>query len=157
MTMFAERTSVEQVELGDDLAPRFDAQGLLPAIVIEAHSGMVLMLGYMNSEALERTLKTREAHFWSRSREALWRKGEHSGFTQKIEQILVDDDQDAVILRVTLAGPGSCHVGYRSCFYREIALDEPSTNAPVRLRKVEEDPVFDATQVYAGLPNPTRL
>jgi len=157
MTLFAARSSIEQVELGQELAPRFDADGLLPAIVIEAGSGTVLMLGFMNAEALEKTIATREAHFWSRSRAALWRKGEHSGFTQSVERILVDDDQDAIILHVRLAGPGSCHVGYRSCFYREIDLDSVNPDHVVRLRQIEKEPVFDAGAVYAGLPNPTRL
>ena len=115
------------------------------------------MLGFMNAEALEKTIATREAHFWSRSRAALWRKGEHSGFTQSVERILVDDDQDAIILHVRLAGPGSCHVGYRSCFYREIDLDSVNPDHVVRLRQIEKEPVFDAGAVYAGLPNPTRL
>ena len=112
MTMFAARTGVEQVELGHDLAPRFDAEGLMPAIVVNADDQMVLMLGYMNAEALERTLRRRQAHFWSRSRRALWRKGEHSGFRQRVDHVLVDDDQDALILMVTIDGPGSCHVGF---------------------------------------------
>lgn len=157
MTIFATRNTVEQVELGDDLAPRFDGEGLLPAIVIDADSDLVLMLGYMNADALERTLTTREAHFWSRSRGALWRKGEHSGFTQRVERILVDDDQDALVLFVTIDGPGSCHVGFRSCFYREIDLASPSGLGPVRLNRIESRAVFDAEAIYAGLPNPTKL
>ena len=107
---FASRRSVEQVELGNELAPRFDDENLLPAIVINTADNSVLMLGYMNAEALELTLTTKQAHFWSRSREALWRKGEHSGFNQSVDRVLIDDDQDAVILYVTIAGPGSCHV-----------------------------------------------
>lgn len=156
MSLFAPRTDVDQVELGSDLAPRFDAEGLLPAIVVEAGSGLILMLGYMNAQALERTILTREAHFWSRSRQALWRKGEHSGFNQTVERILVDDDQDAIILQVRIAGPGSCHVGYRSCFYRELVLPAGS-DRPVALRRIEDAPAFDAGSVYAGLDNPTRL
>ncbi|WP_299322328.1 phosphoribosyl-AMP cyclohydrolase [Parasphingopyxis sp.] len=154
---FADRTSVEQVELGDELAPRFDAEGLSPVIVINAADQSVLMLGYMNAEALEQTLLTREAHFWSRSRETLWRKGEHSGFTQAVERILIDDDQDALILFVRIEGPGSCHVGYKSCFYREIDLKSVGADAPVKLIHIEPERAFDADAVYAGLPNPTRL
>ncbi|WP_324742564.1 phosphoribosyl-AMP cyclohydrolase [Tsuneonella sp. CC-YZS046] len=153
--LFAERTSVEQVELGNELAPRFDAAGLLPAIVVDAASSQILMLGQMNPDALERTIVTRQAHFWSRSRQALWRKGEHSGFTQTVERMLVDDDQDAVILLVRVEGPGSCHVGFRSCFYREVDLD--SHMRPSRLLRTETEPAFDAAAVYAGLPNPTKL
>ena len=155
--LFAQRLSVEQVELGDELAPRFDAAGLLPAIVVDAASGQILMLGQMNAGALERTIATRQAHFWSRSRQALWRKGEHSGFTQTVERMLVDDDQDALILFVQVEGPGSCHVGFRSCFYREIDLDGPDRSRPARLHRIEAAPAFDAEAVYAGLPNPTKL
>jgi len=156
-SLFAQRLSVEQVELGDTLAPRFDATGLLPAIVVDVSNGHVLMLGQMNAEALERTIATRHAHFWSRSRQTLWRKGEHSGFTQTVERMLVDDDQDAVILFVRVDGPGSCHVGFRSCFYREIDLEIADRSQPARLRQLETAPAFDAKAVYAGLPNPTKL
>lgn len=162
MNLFAIRTGIEQVELGDELAPRFDSDGLLPAVVVDSETHAILMLGYMNAEALKRTILTREAHFWSRSRQALWRKGEHSGFTQQIERILVDDDQDAIIVHVQVNGPGSCHVGFRSCFYRELALpaskpvDAELAN-PVHLLRIEAAPAFDAEQVYSGLPNPTRI
>lgn len=156
-SFFAERRSIEQVELGDELAPRFDHDGLLPAIVVDAKSHQILMLGYMNAEALARTLHSREAHFWSRSRQAIWRKGEHSGFTQTVERILVDDDQDALVLHVRVNGPGSCHVGFRSCFYREIDMDTVKGADPVRVRQIETDLAFDAAAIYAGLPNPTRI
>ena len=154
---FASRRSVEQVELGNELAPRFDDENLLPAIVINTADNSVLMLGYMNAEALELTLTTKQAHFWSRSREALWRKGEHSGFNQSVDRVLIDDDQDAVILYVTIAGPGSCHVGFKSCFYREIDLGAVSTNEPGKLLAIESHRAFDADSVYCGLPNPTKL
>jgi phosphoribosyl-AMP cyclohydrolase len=155
--LFAERRSVEQVELGEYLAPRFDAAGLLPAIVVDTRTGQILMLGQMNAEAVEKTIMTREAHFWSRSRAALWRKGEHSGFIQPVERMLIDDDQDAVILFVQVEGPGCCHVGFRSCFYREIDLQTDNASRPARLLRIEAEPAFDAAEVYAGLPNPTRL
>ena len=154
---FASRRSVEQVELGNELAPRFDDENLLPAIVINTADNSVLMLGYMNAEALELTLTTKQAHFWSRSHEALWRKGEHSGFNQSVDRVLIDDDQDAVILYVTIAGPGSCHVGFKSCFYREIDLGAVSTNEPGKLLAIESHRAFDADSVYCGLPNPTKL
>lgn len=157
MSLFAPRLSVEQVEIGTELAPRFDADGLLPVIVIDIQTRDVLMLGYMNADALERTIQTREAHFWSRSRQALWRKGEHSGFTQQVEAILIDDDQDALVLHVRINGPGSCHVGFRSCFYREIENIGPQAVHPVVLRRLEGRPAFDAGQVYAGLSNPTQV
>ena len=156
-TLFDERTSVEQVELGDVLAPKFDAQGLLPAIVVNVADGGILMLGNMNAEALDLTIRTRQAHFWSRSRNALWRKGEHSGFTQTVERLLIDDDQDAVILFVRVDGPGSCHVGFQSCFYREIDLDAVDEDQHGKLHRIEQGYAFDASAVYAGLPNPTKL
>ncbi len=156
--MFAPRESVAQVEHGLALAPRFDPQGLIPAITVDSATGAVLMLGYMNAEALRLTIATREAHYWSRSRQALWRKGEHSGFCQRVDAILVDDDQDALVLKVRLDGPGSCHVGYRSCFYRAVDLDAADAGSgPVRLCQLEAQPAFDAAAVYAGLPNPTRV
>ena len=120
-TPFAARMSVEQVEEGLALAPKFDADGLLPCITTDANTGEVLMLGYMNGEALQRTIATGEAHYWSRSRQCLWRKGATSGLVQEVVEMRIDDDQDAVWLRVRVAGSGdSCHVGYRSCFYRSV-------------------------------------
>ena len=157
MSLCAPRLDVAQVELGSQLAPRFDAQGLLPVVVIDSATREVLMLGYMNAEALERTILTGEAHFWSRSRQALWRKGEHSGFTQQVATMLVDDDQDALVLHVRINGPGSCHVGFRSCFYRQVENIGPAASRPVELRQVEDRRAFDAEAVYAGLPNPTQI
>ncbi|WP_432815257.1 phosphoribosyl-AMP cyclohydrolase [Sphingorhabdus sp.] len=156
MIQFAQRDSVEQVELGLALAPKFDADGLLPAIVIDAANQQVLMLGYMNADALEKTISTRLAHFWSRSRQSLWRKGEHSGFAQRVDRMLIDDDQDAVILYVAVDGPGSCHVGFTSCFYRAVDLAGGETRS-VALAMIEDAPAFDAAAVYDGLANPTRL
>ena len=130
---------------------------LIPAIVINTADKSVLMLGYMNAEALELTLTIKQAHFWTRSSNTLWRKGEHSGFTQSVERVLIDDDQDAVILYVAILGPGSCHVGFKSCFYREIDLGAVSTNEPGKLLAIESHRAFDADSVYCGLPNPTKL
>ncbi len=149
---FGARVSVEQVEEGDVLAPKFDADGLLPVIVTDDADGEVLMHGYMNREALARTMKTGEAHYWSRSRNCLWRKGETSGLVQRVRRILIDDDQDAVWLRVEVEGGASCHVGYRSCFYREVPIA-----AAGRLRFTHDAKVFDPEVVYKGRPNPTRL
>lgn len=154
---FAERRSVEQVELGAELCPRFDASGLMPVIVQESTTRMILMLGYMNEAALRLTFETRQAHFWSRTRQAIWRKGEHSGFTQLVDALAVDDDQDALILKVRLEGPGSCHVGYYSCFYRDVDLDRAAQGRADCLTKTEPAPAFDAGKVYEGLPNPTLL
>ena len=125
--------------------------------MIDTADKSVLMLGYMNAEALELTLTTKQAHFWSRSRRALWRKGEHSGLTHSVERVLIDDDQVAAILYVSIAGPGSCHVGFKSCFYREIDLGAVSTSAPGKLLAIESHRAFDADSVYCGLPTPTKL
>ncbi len=154
---FAERTSVEQVEEGTDLAPRFDENGLLPVVTTDAASGDVLMLGYMNAEALSKTIETGEAHYWSRSRKTLWHKGATSGLVQKVVDIRIDDDQDAVWLKVDVAGSGaSCHVGYRSCFYRSIPTG--GTPSPdLKLHFQEESKTFDPAKVYGDAPNPTQL
>ena len=103
-------------------APRYDDQGLIPAIVTDAKDGSVVMLAYMNAEALRLTLETGEAHYWSRSRRALWRKGATSGDTQKVVDIRLDCDQDTLLLSVTMAGRGvACHTGRHSCFYRRVS------------------------------------
>ena len=156
-TSFAQRQSIEQVEESTDLAPKFDAQGLIPVVTTDASSGEVLMQGYMNAEALGRTIATREAHYYSRSRKVLWRKGATSGLVQHVQQLLIDDDQDCLWMKVDVAGSGaSCHVGYRSCFYREIPLGEAATPS-VALKFTEQDKTFDPLQVYGDAPNPTQL
>ncbi len=155
--VFAARTTVEQVEEGLALAPRFDADGLIPCITTDADTGEALMLGYMNSEALQRTIATGEAHYWSRSRRCLWRKGATSGLVQEVVEMRIDDDQDAVWLRVQVAGSGaSCHVGYRSCFYRSVELGGPP-GGPARLVFTESRKSFDPKTVYGDAPNPTQL
>jgi phosphoribosyl-AMP cyclohydrolase len=101
--------------------PRFDDKGLIPAIVTDARNGSVLMLAYMNAEALRLTRETGEAHFWSRSRKSLWRKGATSGEIQRVVDIATDCDQDTILLSVTLQGKGvACHTGRHSCFYRRL-------------------------------------
>lgn len=156
--MFGSRDSVEQVEEGDVLSPKFDEDGLLPVVTTDVHTGELLMLGYMNQEAFEKTVITGEAHYWSRSRKVLWHKGATSGLVQKIVEMRVDDDQDAVWLRVDVAGNGaSCHVGYRSCFYREVPLGKPSDSKPIKLTYKEYTKVFDPKEVYGDAPNPTQL
>ena len=154
---FDDRTSIEQVEEGFALAPKFDADGLIACVTTDAESGEVLMLGYMNQEALQRSIATGEAHYWSRSRQQLWHKGATSGLTQNIVEMRVDDDQDAIWLRVSVAGSGaSCHVGYRSCFYRSVELGATS-NAPAKLTFEEDQKTFDPMAVYGDVPNPTQL
>lgn len=156
---FATRKSIEQVEEGMELAPKFAENGTLPCVTQHAESGEILMLGYMNKDALRLTIDNGFAHYWSRSRQKLWVKGETSGMRQFVQQILIDDDQDCVILRVTLTAPteggneASCHVGYRTCFYREVLL----TDKGPQLQIVEGEKAFDPEKVYQGSENPTKL
>ena len=103
--------------------PKFGADGLIPAVATDAETGKLLMLAYMNAEALEKTIESGEAWYWSRSRQALWRKGATSGHTQRIVEIRIDCDQDAIELVVEQTGP-ACHTGRRSCFYRTVSKDE---------------------------------
>jgi phosphoribosyl-AMP cyclohydrolase len=154
---FAPRLTVEQVEEGRDLAPKFDASGLLPAVTTDFATGELLMMGYMNAEALQKTIATGEAHYFSRSRQVLWHKGATSGFVQKVRELRIDDDQDCVWLRVETSGGANCHVGYRSCFYRAIPTGADYTRAEDCLICKEETKVFDPQAVYGDAPNPTKL
>lgn len=149
---FALRSSIEFIEEGYALAPKFNADGLVTCVTSDAASGELLMVGYMNQEALQLTLQTSQAHYYSRSRKQLWLKGTTSGLTQEVVEMRIDDDQDAVWLRVKVAGCGaSCHVGYRSCFYRAVEIPVST------LRFVEATKTFDPRQVYGDAPNPTQL
>ena len=137
---------------------KFDDRGLVPAIAQDADTGEVLMLGYMNAEALGLTIKTGEAHYWSRSRKALWRKGATSGLTQSVVELRIDDDQDSVWLRVNVAGSGaSCHVGFRSCFYRAVPTKSEISPDQLVLEFTEQEKTFDPKTVYGDVPNPTVL
>ena len=160
-TLFGERRTVEQVEEGSDLAPKFDADGMIPAVTTDFASGELLMHAYMNAEALTRTIQTGEAHYFSRSRQAIWHKGATSGLVQKVVELLIDDDQDCVWLRVDVAGGASCHVGYRSCFYRKIPESSLRENAApgraIELEFTETEKIFDPEEVYPGVPTPTKL
>ncbi|SFQ61121.1 phosphoribosyl-AMP cyclohydrolase [Roseivivax halotolerans] len=152
---FASRTSVEQIEEGYELVPKFGPDGLMPCITSDASTGEVLMLGWMNTEALRLTIETGEAHYFSRARQVLWRKGATSGLVQNIVEARIDDDQDAIWLRVEVAGSGaSCHVGYRSCFYRAVPLGAKAGQPLVYL---EGDKTFDPGEVYGDVPNPTQI
>ncbi len=155
--VFSPRESVEQVEEGLLLAPKFGEDGLVPCVTTASSSGEVLMLGYMNSEALKETIRSGEAVYWSRSRSCLWRKGQTSGLRQKVVEIRIDDDQDAIWLRVEVAGSASCHVGYRSCFYRAVEVSGEHHDYKVGLRFVEDKKTFDPKEVYGDAPNPTKL
>ena len=122
-TPFAPRGDKTEIETGTTFSPKFDAQGLIPAVAVDVESGDILMLAYMNAEALKLTIETGQATYWSRSRNELWRKGATSGNTQEVQEILTDCDQDAIILKVKQTGP-ACHLGFRSCFYRRVTSTE---------------------------------
>ncbi|MDF1670664.1 MAG: phosphoribosyl-AMP cyclohydrolase [Roseovarius sp.] len=152
---FQSRHSVPQIEEGTDLAPRFGKDGLLPCITTNAATGEVLMLGWMNAQSLRLTIQTGEAHYFSRARQVLWHKGATSGLVQKVIEARIDDDQDALWLRVDVTGSGaSCHVGYRSCFYRAVPH---GAQAGAPLTFLEENKTFDPVDVYGDAPNPTQL
>ena len=152
---FEKRKSIEQVEESTELAPKFDENGLIPVVTTDFSSGEVLMQGFMNEEALKLTIKNGEAVYFSRSRNTIWHKGKTSGLIQKIKEIRIDDDQDCVWLRVEVVGGASCHVGYRSCFYRSIPIDKNSSK--IVLKFEEKEKVFDPKEVYGNAPNPTKL
>ena len=153
---YAARSSVEQVEEGRVLAPRFDENGLIPVVTTDYDSGEVLMVANMNAEAFAKTIELGEAVYYSRSRKQLWHKGATSGLVQKVKEILIDDDQDAIWLRVDVQGGASCHVGYRSCFYRSVPV-APSADGPLDLTYTLTEKVFDPKVVYGDAPNPTKL
>ena len=150
--LFGERRSPEQVERGEVFAPKFDKDGLIPVVAADVSTGEVVMQAFMNREALTRTVETGEAHYWSRSRGELWHKGATSGHVQKVRELRVDCDQDCLLLKVEVLGPGTCHLGYRSCFHRAVVLD-PRGEGPLKL-KVQEAPSYDPDAVYgAGKPD----
>jgi phosphoribosyl-AMP cyclohydrolase len=153
---FSERKTIEQVEEGCELAPKFDSAGLIPCVTTDVHSGELLMHGYMNEEALRKTIELGEAVYYSRSRKALWHKGATSGLIQTVREMRIDDDQDCVWLRVEVAGGASCHVGYRSCFYRKIPVGKQRNDGGT-LEFMESNKVFDPQEVYGDAPNPTIL
>ena len=152
---FEKRESVEQVEESTELAPKFDENGFIPVVTTDFSTGEVLMQGYMNEEAFKQTISLGEAVYFSRSRKSLWHKGKTSGLVQKIKEIRIDDDQDCVWLKVDVKGGASCHVGYRSCFYRSIPLGNDKSK--VVLKFEESEKVFDPKEVYGDAPNPTKL
>jgi len=153
---FKKRETVEQVEESTDLAPMFDENGLIPVVTTDHSSGEVLMQGYMNEESFRKTIKIGEAVYYSRSRKTLWHKGKTSGLVQTIKEMRIDDDQDCVWLKVDVKGGASCHVGYRSCFYRSIPFGPKQTNNQ-KLQFEEKEKVFDPKKVYGDAPNPTKL
>ncbi|WP_394728117.1 phosphoribosyl-AMP cyclohydrolase [Altererythrobacter sp. GH1-8] len=122
MSTNSQQPSAAQREQGKAFLPKFDSAGLLTAIACDAATNEVLMVAFMNAEALAKTRETGLAHFWSRSRQSLWKKGETSGNTLAVEEILVDCDQDALVMKVRATGP-ACHTGADSCFYRKLDLE----------------------------------
>jgi phosphoribosyl-AMP cyclohydrolase len=140
--------SKTDIEEGTMFAPRFDADGLLPVVATSAATGEVLMLAYMNEEALARTIATGEAHYWSRSRNRLWRKGENSGNVQRVVELRTDCDQDALWLKVETGGTGAaCHTGRRSCFYRAVPVGA-APGGGLALHFVDAARQFDPETVY---------
>lgn len=127
---------------------RFDDNGLIPAVIQEASTGTVLMVGFMNRESLAKTLKTGLTWFYSRSRQRLWQKGEQSGHIQKVHDVLIDCDQDTLLIRVEQVGPGACHTGYRSCFHAHV-VDQAGTSTSRGDQRMTEKS-FDPEKVYGG-------
>jgi phosphoribosyl-AMP cyclohydrolase len=142
---FASRAGIADIEETGEFAPRLDAAGLIPAIAVDAAKGGVLMVAWMNAEALALTLETGSAHFFSRSRQRLWRKGETSGEALSVVRVLTDCDQDVILLEVRPEGRGAaCHTGRRTCFYREVVSEGGSH----RLVSTGDAPLFDPARVY---------
>ena len=155
---FEERKTVKQVEESESFAPKFDENGLIPVVTTDYESGETLMQAYMNKEALQKTIELGEAVYYSRSRKKLWHKGKVSGLIQTIKEIRIDDDQDCIWLRVNARGGSSCHVGYRSCFYRSVPFGKSiEKKKKLVLKFTESEKVFDPEEVYKDSPNPTKL
>jgi len=155
--MFKKRNNIKEIEEGKYLAPKFDENGLIPVITTDFETGGILMHGYMNDEAFKKTIETKEAHYWSRSRKKMWHKGQISGFVQKVKEIRIDDDQDSIWLSVDIGKGASCHVGYRSCFYRSIPLGKIIDKKEIEIKFEEKEKIFDPKKIYKDEPNPTKL
>ena len=155
--MFKKRDNIKEVEEGKYLEPKFDENGLIPVITSDFKNGDILMHGYMNSQALKKTIETKEAYYWSRSRKQIWHKGQVSGFIQKVKEIRIDDDQDSLWMSVDIGTGGSCHVGYRSCFYRSVPLGKIDNARQIEMKFEEEKKKFDPKKVYKDEPNPTKI
>ena len=144
--VFPRLDSKLEVEAGTIFAPKFDEKGLIVCIASDSESGEILMLAYMNAQALARTIETGEAHYWSRSRGELWHKGATSGSVQKVIEMRTDCDQDAILIKVRVGDTGaSCHLGYRSCFYRAVPIGDP---AKTTMEFKETAPIADPTELY---------
>ena len=142
-------SNTSEIEEGLSFAPQFGADGLITAVITDVQSGDVLMVAHMNAQAVAKTIETGEAWYYSRSRRKLWKKGESSGHVQRVVELRVDCDQDALWLKVEQQGPGACHTGRRSCFYRAVPL---GTTGTVTLEFRNGDKTFDPHSVYGGGP-----
>jgi len=146
--LFPARTTIAEVELGTLLQPKFGPDGLIPCITVDHATKEVLMFAFMNAESLEYTIRSRTAAFWSRSRNKLWIKGEQSGHAFKVLELYVDCDQDVILLKVENTGPGACHNGYRSCFYRRLAEGSDPDRPKALKLEFAATRVFDPAAVY---------
>jgi phosphoribosyl-AMP cyclohydrolase len=146
---FAQPGSTADLEDGSALTPKFDADGLVTCVATDAGSGEVLMVAHMNAEALARTIETGQAWYFSRSRGVLWRKGETSGHVQRVLEMRVDCDQDAVLIKVEQAA-GACHTGRHSCFYRAVPLRKIGAKPGAVMLEFRDERVFDPKTVYPG-------
>ena len=155
--MFKKRENVAAIEEGKLLSPKFDKNGLIPVITTDFKTGEVLMHGYMNSDALKKTIEKKEAFYWSRSRKEVWHKGEASGFVQKVVELRIDDDQDSIWMTVDIGDGASCHVGYKSCFYRSVPLGKIQDSEKIKMKFKEKKKKFDPNKVYKDKPNPTKI
>ena len=155
--MFKKRENVAAIEEGKLLSPKFDKDGLIPVVTTDYKTGEVLMHGYMNAEALKKTIESKEAYYWSRSRKSVWHKGEVSGFIQKVIEIRIDDDQDSIWMSVDIGNGASCHVGYKSCFYRSMPLGKIENFEKVEMEFKEKKKRFDPNIVYKNKTNPTKI
>lgn len=147
-TPSANKTQKAVLEEGTLFEPQFDNDGLIPAFITDAKSGEALMVAWMNADALKQTVETGEAHFWSRSRNRIWKKGEESGNILRVAQIRTDCDQDALWIQVTITGAGAaCHTGRRSCFYRAVR-EIPTPLSKAELQTVIDQRIFEPEEVY---------
>ena len=155
--MFKKRENVLEIEEGNLLSPKFDNDGLIPVITMCYDTKEILMHGYMNTEALKKTIETKEAHYFSRSRNTIWHKGKTSGFNQIVKELRIDDDQDSIWMSVDIGDGASCHVGYKSCFYRSVPLGKISNTEKVEMEFKDKVKKFDPNKVYKGKENPTKI
>ena len=155
--MFKKRENVADIEEGSLLSPKFDKDGLIPVITTDFQTKEVLMQGFMNFESLKKTIETKEAYYWSRSRKQVWHKGETSGYVQKVIEIRIDDDQDSLWMSVDIGDGASCHVGYKSCFYRSIPLGKIKDTEKLEMEFKDKKKKFDPKIIYKGKPNPTKI